>query len=312
MDNEMKRRVFLTSLVGALIGVPVAVRLIGGAGGGAKENFRFVKELKKYRKKVDVAVRDIDGASTFRLPLAPPVGTARNYVLFCPTVLPDELSNAVGDDPDTFFVNEGRFAVYRNNKDQIVLAGGEDCCRIYAPQGTEEHEPDSIMILLKDGELRLGKPRGLPLTRHRDIQLPHLLSLLKPPKGDLYVGKQWKGPLGRVRPFSGYVTSYEVAGFSEIELIRTVKIAFSAHISNVIGQMGVNSAPSARGDRMTNSHQGHAWFDLETGLLVRQEAELESATTLAAPPQGKQGQQQVKEDTLLTFRSKMILQLFSV
>lgn len=312
MDNEMKRRVFLTGIIGTLIGVPVAVRLIGGSGTGSGESFRFGKELKKYRKMVNVAIRETDGPATFTLPLAPPVGASRKYVMFCPTVLPKELSRAVGDEPDTFFVNEGRFAVHRNHHDQIVLSGNENSCQVYAPQGTEEHEPDAIMILLKDGELRLARPRGLPLTHTRDLQLPHLLSLLKPPKGEWHVGKKWNGPLGRIRPFTGYSTAYEVVGFSEIEQIRTVKIAFTAHVPNVIGKPGVNSDTPARGATMTNTHHGHAWFDLETGLLVRQEADLESTTHNSTAGQGKTDKQTPKDTGYtLTFQSKMILQLFT-
>lgn len=81
---------------------------------------------------------------------------------------------------------------------------------------------------------------------------------------------------------------------------RTVNIAFSGLIPNMANLPGFSNAKQTPGVVIRNEHRGNAWFDLETGFLVRQEAELTSDSFMAesAPP--------------MTVRSKFIVQLFQV
>lgn len=59
MYDEMKRRAFLATIAGFLIGVPVAVRLLTGQKRGTADSHRYAKELNQYRTLLDVPVTDL-------------------------------------------------------------------------------------------------------------------------------------------------------------------------------------------------------------------------------------------------------------
>lgn len=306
MDNEMKRRVFLTAIVGTLIGVPVGVRLLTGKRDGAPSH-TFSKELKKYQKLAEVTVAETTGASPFTLPLAPPVGGECQYLLLSTTFLPNDLSQAVGHDPDAFFVREGVLFFDKTQPGQVVITGGDTVSGVYSPTGTEEKEKKSVTLFVKDGGLKPARVQGQASDPNSDRQMLHLLALECPKavvaKG-LSIGSKWKNPIGRVKPFTGLPTDYEVAGFAEIAGQKTVKIAFSGKIGNILQLPGVNEAKPEKGAVSSLQYDGNAWFDLDSGLLVRQETQLESQNTGIKGYGGPNGSGD------LTIKSNLVVQLF--
>lgn len=300
MDNEIKRRVFLSSIVGLLAGTPIVVRL---ATGGKRRNGAehvFSKELRKYRSLTATPVDTIGGDSPFALPLQPPVGAEWRYVIFSPSYFPQQRSMAVGDEPDVFLVRDGKLFVDQTTKGQIVITGGDSRFNIYMPTETDERQGQQVTIIVRDGQLFPAKPKETTKAAPRDIQLSHLLALQNLPGKELTVGMKWKSDAGRAKPFVGFTTDYEVAGFAEIMGRKTVNIAFSGVIPRLDGLPGVDPK-SSKNITVASEHTGNAWFALETGLLVRQET---ASVTNPVDPQ--------KPDFAARNRvvSKTVMQLF--
>lgn len=299
MDNEMKRRAFLGTLVGTLIALPVGFRYFSGKRTSVS-HIDFEKELKKYQAMVDVPVRPVDGPANFKLPLQPQPGREWKYVLFSPSHLPKEISQAVGGEPDAFVVREGWMNAHQTQADQTVLLGGDELSQVCSPRWTDDRETAEFALLLHDGQLIPAKEKGTDADPKRDTQFQHLLTLKELPKKDLSIGTRWQANFGRILPFK-YKTDYEAVGFAEIAGRKTVDIRFSAKIPNLAGMPGVNKKKPEKDETMTNKHQGHAWFDLETGLLVRQETVMTSTCT------GIKGL-----DMDLSVEAKFFIQLFDV
>lgn len=266
MNNDMKRRTFIGLTVGALIAAPLTVRYFAGNRKGLPRR-NFVKELKAYENMIDVTINPADGPATFTLPLRPQPGQEWTYLLFSPSFLPNELSQAAPGEPDAFIVRKGSIEVAETQSSQIVIVGGDDVFKICSPRHTDERKPAEIALMFKDGKLFPAKEKGTKANPDRDTQFEHLLALQGIPAGELTVGKRWKGNTGRLRPFN-YATNYEVAGFAEVAGRKTAEIRFDATISNFV------VTPGKQADTGTNTHRGKAYFDLETGMLVRQEIEM--------------------------------------
>jgi hypothetical protein len=303
MDNEIKRRVFLAGTVGTLVGTPVAIRLLRNQT-GATESHHFEKELQKYRSLVDVPVTPMEGASTFSLPLSPPIGDEWKYAFFSPSFLPSELSQATGSDPDLFFAREGILYFDRMKNGQVVITGGDLMCHVIAPSGKEEKQTKSVTILVENGTLHLAKPKGTIIPENYDLQLPHLL-VLDIPNQELSVGMKWKRNIGRIKPFVGYSTQYEVFGFADVGGHKTVNIAFSGSIPNIATMPGVNEKKLEKNAVFSNQHRGNCYFDLKTGFLVRQETEMESLNSGVEGYKGKDGSNNV------TIKTKFIVQIYT-
>lgn len=299
MDNQIKRRLFLGSIVGTLIALPLGVRYFTG-GRSATSHWNFGKELKRYQAMFDLPVNSVSGPASFRLPLAPQPDREWTYVLFSPSHLPNEMSQASGGEPDAFVIREGWVAVDKTQADQTIIHGGDEISKICTATWTEDRNPGRFALMLHDGKLLPAKEKGTKADPGRDTQFEHLLSLRGVPNKDLNVGTRWKADSGRITPFK-YQTDYEVAGFAEIAGRKTVDIRFSANIPNLAGRPGVNKKAAEKGETMTNTHNGHAYFDLETGLLVRQEVEMTSTCT------GIKG-----VDKALAVNAKFYVQLFDV
>lgn len=305
MNNDIKRRLFLTGIVGTLVGMPIAARLLTGGKRDSVE-FQFAKLLKKFRALAETPVSAWSGPPSFQMPLAPPIGGERNYVFFSPAFLPDELSHTLGNEPDTFFAREGVLFFDQTSRGQVVITGGDTFSGVISPYGVEERERQSVSLLLKENELRPAKSQNAEY-KNSDIQIPNLLTLKFPKDGqDLRVGTGWKGSTGRVKPFGGVPTDYEIAGFAEIAGRHTVNVAFSGGIDNLFKLPGVNAAKPDKGAVSALRYRGNGYFDLETGLLVRQESDLESLNSGLREFKARDG------SNVMTVKSKFIVQLYNV
>lgn len=304
MNNEIKRRVFLTSVVGVLVGVPIGVRLFSGKKHDG-DGYHFATTLKKFRSMSETTLSSCEGPSTFKMPLTPPVGDEWRYVFFSPAFLPDELSQAVNGDPDTFYAREGALFFDQTNRGQVVITGGDIYSGVVSPHGTEEKDKKTVSILLKDGMLRPAKSQNAEFT-NSDIQLVNLLALSDSKDREFSVGTRWKGKIGRLKPFSGMPTDYEIVGFAKVGNRKTVNVAFSGKIANLLPLPGVNEAKPEKGAVSSLQYRGNAYFDLESGLLVRQEADLESSNSGIKGYKAKDGSNSVN------LKSKFIVQLEQV
>lgn len=297
MDNEMKRRVFLSTIIGALIGVPVTIRLLGGKR-GSQEEYHFTKNLKKYRRLTDILVTPSSGPNSFSLSLNPPVGTEWKYTVYSPSFLPVELSTAVNNDPDMFFAREGILYVDRTGQEKVVLTGGDTLAGAIAPTGNEEKTKRVVSLLVKDGGLVPAKIQGQPSPADVDRQFVHLLTPNLPPsRSEWSVGMKWKSDLGRIKPFTGVKTEYEITGFAEIADRKCVDLRFVGQIPNMLLLPGVNDRKPEPGAVSSLQYQGHAWFDLETGCLVRQEVHMESVNSGIVGYKGKDGSDTIEIKT---------------
>lgn len=299
MDNELKRRTFLTVLVGTLLGTPVAVRLFFG-GKRERSPHHFTQELQRLQSRVNLLVRPIEEPVSRTLQLTPPIGQSWSYVIFAPSFLPKEFSHALGDEPDMFLSKEGSIAVHQTNKGQVVLSGGDQHADIVSPVHTEEREKNEILLLVRDGVLRQAEPKGAKIVQP-DTQFLHLLSLPGVPK-ELPIGTKWKSNSGRVKPFQNCPTEYVIAGFAEVAGRKTAQIHFKGNIPNIARLPGVHFGETDKSATMTNTHEGKAWFDLESGFLVRQETKM---TTVC-----RAKELATRNGDSLTIRADYIVQLF--
>lgn len=301
MRNEMKRRMFLASLL-AVAGAPIVYRLCRGRT-NATTSHRFTQELKQYRDQVQVSVTPLEQTIPVEFTLAPPIGRSWNYVMLSQTYFPSEVSTAVGNDPDSIFVREGLLYCEQTNKGQVVIGGGDQRAGVISPLGVDEKETKDVTILVRNGSLGSAKPRGTQAPSNQDIQLAHLMGL-ETPGGPLARTQQWRGRSGRVKPFVGYMTRYEVQGLADVGGVKTIGIAFSGNIPNIVGLPGVRTKQPENPAVSTNQHRGTCYFDLETGLLVRQETEMELVNSGIQGYKGKDGTDTAK------FKSQFVIQLF--
>lgn len=299
MNNDMKRRTFLAATVGTLIAAPVAVRFFTG---NRKEvpHKHFAKGLKTYQNMVDVPIRPVDGPASFTLPLRPEPGNEWSYVLFVPSYMPNEVSLATPGEPDVFSVRTGRIGVARTRSDQTVILGADELFQVCSPHETDDRQPAEIALMLKDGKLFPAKEKGTQVDPNRDTQFEHLLAPAGLPSGELKVGKKWQAGIGRTKPFR-FATNYEIAGFAEIDGRKTVNVRFDANVPHSVMSGSMKNVKFDKGETPTHTHSGNAWFDLESGLLVRQELDLASTRTKINGT-----------DKDLTVKSKLYLQLFTV
>lgn len=295
MNNDMKRRTFLTATIGTLVAAPLLVRYFSGKRKGLPHQ-NFARELDRYQKKLDLPISPVDGPATFTLPFRPQAGSEWNYVLFSTSILPNEMSQAVAGEPDAYLIREGWIGVSKTQSDQIVVHGGDETSKVCSPRWTDPRDPAEFSLLVQDGKLVPAKEKGTKATEKRDTQFENILSLASLPQGELSAGRKWKGESGRVKPFR-YATNYEIVGFAEIDHRKTVQVRFDATIPNLA--QGVTKIKLEKNQSLTNRHSGHAWFELESGLLVRQELDMTSTCTNV-------------RDKDLTVQSKFIVQLFTV
>ena len=298
MNKEIKRRVFLSCMVSGLIAGPCLIR--GFYGGGKKlTGLNFGKEYLRYQKLVDVPVQATSGPAQFGLTPNPVVGNRMKYVVFSPSYIQGAASQAVGGEPDAFFAREGFFTTYRTDRNQTILAGGDEVFRMCYPTSTGEWEHQELTLLLENGNLLPAKAKGNTSETPRDAQLVHLLTLRDLPSKELSVGTKWNSNFGRVKPFQNFRTRHEVIGFSEILDRKTVQIQFEGNIANAAAFTGINPGSVGKSGVIHNTHKGNAWFDLETGLLVRQETEVQVENRNMNAPIGQ-----------LNVNSKFTVQLF--
>lgn len=298
MNNDMKRRSFIAVAVGALLGAPIAVHLMRGEKG--KKIHSFTRELNRMQDLTRASIQPMAIPSTHTMTFSPPIGTIWNYALFSPAFLPKEFSHALGAEPDMFLAREGQCYLHRTNRNQTVLSGGDTNFMICSPTQTENRPKAEITLLVDRQQFHLARPKDQTVL-DPDRQFVHLLSLPDMPQ-EWGIGKKWKSNTGRVRPFTGYTTNYEIVGFAEVEKHQTIQVRFQANIPNIAQVSGVTPQKVDKDASMTNTHKGNAWFDLTTGFLVRQEVEM---TTVC---RGKEIVSKDKSNTL-TFKADSILQL---
>lgn len=306
MNEDIKRRVFLSGVVGALIGFPFAARFMMKNSSAPRKTHYFSKTLAKYQSLLDVPIKASEPSAQATLRLAPPTGGQWKYVIFSKTFLPTEFSNASNSEPDAFLVREGNLFFNRTGKGQEVFTGGDSLSQVCTVLHTDERTAAEIAVLLKGNRLVPAKPKANGSTAGFDSQFEHLLSLQGQQK-TLNKGNRWSEKSGRVKPFDGFSTDYEVVGFDEIAKQQAVKIRFHAKVPNIAKRSGITDRKMESNAVLKNEHHGHAWFDLETGLLVRQEVEMDIACS--SPEIAAQNQ---SGDKLLHVKGNAIVHLFRV
>lgn len=300
MEIFKDRRTFLGLTFAGLIAGPFAARYFCGRQTSLKPR-EFSREFQKYSKLVDISVRPADGPERFALKIAPPEASNLKYVIFFPALMAGPLSQATSNEPDGFYVREGRLAVQQTDRKQTILYGGDDVAKFFFPTSCVERNRNAVTLLAQDGRLYQARAKGQVSTASRDSQLSNLLTLAQLPNKELRVGTKWATNIGRVRPFHGIKTNYEIVCFSEIAGRKTVNVRFNGAIANAATLPGVREDRAGSGEVMKNTHSGNAWFDLETGLLTRQETEM--VTELKGVP---------GLDKPLTVTGNFVVQLFTV
>ena len=300
MNQEMKRRAFITGTIGTLIGLPFVVRHLATSS-GLFHSYRYEKEWNKYRTLCDVPVRSLAETFPVSKSVNVPLGQKWDYAIFLAATLPKNLSQAPAGLPDALVVREGTLYVGQTPSVQTVIVGGDRIAKYCVPRGQDERTGFEVAILAKDNQLVPAKEKGSAVPSNRDQYFENLLALKSFPKDELSVGTKWSGTIGRLTPFNNVKTNYEVTGFSEILDRKTVCIQFTGDVPNIAQMPGVNTRKPDSNQTMTNKHSGYAWFDLETGLLVRQEIDMAPKCT------GLSGD--MKE---ITGSAKTIIQLFPV
>lgn len=296
MNAEMKRRVFLTGIIGSLIGAPIVARLLLRR--EPDEAHRFSDLLKTYRELLDVPVEITSDRGPASLALKPPNRGEWKYVLFSQSFLPPELSRATLGEPDSYVAREGNLFLGETNGGKILLGGGDTRCEVWSPFGMEPRDRQTVTLLCSNGRLSLAKVKGTATPDSQDTLLRHLLALENSSHQNLAPRKRWRGTLGRIKPYGGYSTDYEVAGFATVGGRAVIDIAFSGTVDLTAPPAGKSGGTAPL---VTNRHRGHAWFDLETGFLLRQETEQEAVAAWIPGFRAKDGSDKITVNTQSLF-----------
>ena len=262
----------------------------------------YAEQFRKYQALVDVPIKPLDSVSPISLTFQPPVGDRLEYLFFSPMFYPNEFSQATAGEPDTFQVQGGNLAVDRTPKGQVIIAGKDELYKAFQPTLMSELPKNPFTLLVQDGRLFAAKEKGTNQKNAHALNFSDLLSLQDMPEKPLAVGTRWSGKVGRVRPFRGFETNYEITGLSEIAGHKTLNVRFSSKIPNLFQLLGSADKKSEKEATAQNSHTGNVWFDLETGLLVRQEVEM--TTTVTGVPE--------LEKKKLVVNTKFVAQLFTI
>lgn len=301
MNDDLKRRTFLAGVVGILVGAPLAARFL--LTGSSDEAHQFSGNLEKYRDQLAIPIKKIDIAGPVTLTPTPPATGKWSYVFYNPSYFPAELSRATAGEPDSFHVREGRLFIGKTPGGKNLIGGGDLISQVCSPVGKAECTLLTSALLCENGNIRLARPKGKTTSPLADITMRQLLTLNIPKSKELSPGVSWRDDSGRIKPFGGYSTEYKVAGFAEIAGRKTVEIEFSGTMKRSAELPDKNT--SGKDPVVTNTHRGHAWFDIENGFLVRQESELECAMSGIAGYKAKDGSDRIAvklESTLQIFQ----------
>lgn len=300
MNQEIKRRAFLSGIVATLAVSPLAMRYFRGKSTPITSR-DFGKEFEHYEKIVNIPIQPTAGPERFSVNLAPAAGAKWKYVFLTPSYFQENFSQSSFTEPEVFHVKEGALSVAQAPNKQLVFLGKDDFSRNFFPTNTEELPPCEITALVQDGRIYPAQEKDSKPETPQDTLFPNILTLQDTQEKELTVGTRWTSNFGRIKPFRGYLTNYEILGISKILSRKAVQVKFDAEIPNLAAIRTLHPEKTGKNENTQQKHNGNAWFDLETGLLIRQEAEIR--TEIHNVP---------GSDRPITICTKFTIQLFRV
>ena len=298
MNDQIKRRIFIASGVGVLLGLPFGLNyFVNGKKKTPQSVFR--KQLEHYHNELNVAIEPGAAPSAPELKINPSVESKTKYVQFLETFLPGSMSNVAAGLPDMFSVTEGEFATTATQEGSILLSGKDSLSKKYFPFDSSDRDLKNFMLMVRDNKLVQVTPKSAKQTEPRNRGFVHLFALPGATR-KLALNQQFTADEGRIRPFKGIRTSYSIAGFDRLNQRETVRVHFEAQNYTAIGK-----GQSDQDFKTKEYHTGDAWFDLTTGLLVRQVVDFHSVVT------GSLNDGRTNSKSVSDFRGLMTIQLYS-
>lgn len=300
MNETMKRRIFIAAGAGALIGLPFVLRyMIGGGRKPVQSIFR--DKLKEYCGRLDVPISQTVAPGTFEWRVAPPEKNTLKYVCLLQSFLPAAMTRTEEGVPDVFQVSEGTIECGKTIEGIPLLVGEDIISKEYCPFDSSDNELYDFFLLFQKNRFVQVVPKKQSKAGKMNKSFVHLLAMQdKFPKAKQ--GDSCRSSEARIKPFKGINTDYRVAGFDKIGERSTIRIHFEAKGYDV---NRLTTGEEKCKFQVKNSHSGDAWFDLETGLMIRQSTEI-LATVL-----GDMGDGRTNSKSVSTFRGVYTIHLFS-
>ena len=300
MDNQIKRRVFIASGIGALIGAPFALNYLFNGKKKPRASV-YKKQLDHYHELLNVPIASIATDNSFTWRISPEMEKKTKYVHFMETFFPPSLSNVASGTPELFSVVEGNFLATTTSDDNIILSGEDSLSKEYVPFDSCDRSLKTFLLLLKDNRLVQVTPKASNDKSKLNRGFVHLFAapacLAKAkPNQPVFFNE------GRLKPFTGMRTSYTIAGFDQVGEQDTVRVHFEA--KNYPAGRRENAKANDKTLKTREYHSGDSWFDLKTGLLVRQVIDFHSIVT------GNLGDGKMNDKSVTDFHGIMTLQLF--
>lgn len=300
MDDRIKRRVFIASGVGTLIGLPFALNYLINRRGKIPQS-SYSRQIEEYRRKINVPVNPISNSVEREWKINPPENEKANYTCMLEMFFPGSMTKVAQGMPDLFYATEGMIETGRTTEGHPLIAGSDTISREFYPyDSTERPLQDFLLLLKKDCLVQVSlkeEKKKTPVNR----SFVHLLSM-----NNVFpyikTGLSATDEIGRIRPFKGVKTRYTILGFDKVAERETVHIGFDAKnydLQKLAGEPGFDQKV-----KTSQYHRGDAWFDLETGLLVRQVADCHSVVT------GDLGDGHTSKKSVSDFHGLYTIQLF--
>lgn len=265
MPNEIKRRVFLYTGIGVLAGMPFIMRSFHNQRKPVFEN-GFEKTLALYRRRTIASIETVKNQDAFEWKIAPRLQEELNYISF---IQGASSRSQFGENelPDMLCVAEGKIHPERTRDGATLLVGWDTKNVELFPQSFLERSPREFCLLVRENKFVQVEKKNEPPIRTQERNFVHLLSLVEffP---QVKPGLTRVGERGRFNPCVPSKTNYLVNGFDRVNGRDCVRIHFERDATDRKNK----TAP----DNMVleENEKGNAWFDIQTGLLTRQMAEI--------------------------------------
>lgn len=300
MDNKIKRRIFIASGVGTLIGLPFVLNYFTNQRGKIPQS-SYNKQIENYRRKISISMNPMPNSVECEWKINPIENKNVNYISMLEMFLPDSMSKVAQGMPDLFYATEGVIETGRTTEGYPLIAGSDTFSREFYPYDSMERPLQDFLLLLKNDRLVQVSLKEENKKGPANRSFVHLLGMnnVFP---HIKAGLSTIIDTGRIRPFKGIRTHYTILGFDKMAELETVHIGFDAknyNLQKLAGEPGIDPMM-----KTSQYHHGDAWFDLKTGLLVRQVVDCHSVVT------GDLGDDRINKNSVNDFHGLYTIQLF--
>lgn len=271
MNDDMKRRVFVGTSIGALLGLPFAMRAISGR---RKEMPKsdFQTNLERSRRLTAFTTEKTDGPNVFQWKITSPEKECR-YISFM-----ESFSAGAGESwdrvPDVFYLSEGSINSFLTKENETIISGKDWHRTEFWPFERINYPQQEFTLWVKNGQLVQIKNKKTVEKKYLERSFVRLLAMneMFP---QVTIGMTTKKDKSRLLPFHGQETHYTACGYEMLDHHKTIRFNFKTTTTDFCDRIASSAPEISRPKTSTvRVENGNAWYDIESGLLVMQQMEI--------------------------------------